>query len=80
MTKNMHMSITVDRALHDEFMALAAMRHQPAAQIIRDLMQHYINDSKVPNQLTAETLRLSDRDEDVYSASDVGDLFHKLGF
>lgn len=34
---------------------------------------------KVPNALTAETLRKSERGEDVHSASDANELFRKLG-
>jgi DNA-damage-inducible protein J len=34
---------------------------------------------KVPNSLTAETLRKSERGEDVHAAKDAGDLFKKLG-
>jgi DNA-damage-inducible protein J len=34
---------------------------------------------KVPNSLTAETLRKSERGEDVHTAKDAGDLFKKLG-
>jgi len=33
---------------------------------------------KVPNTLTAETLRKSDRGEDVYAAKDSDDLFKQL--
>jgi DNA-damage-inducible protein J len=36
-------------------------------------------DVKIPNKLTAETLSKSARDEDVYQASDVDDLFDQLG-
>jgi DNA-damage-inducible protein J len=34
---------------------------------------------KVPNALTAETLRKSERGEDVHTAKDAADLFKKLG-
>lgn len=34
---------------------------------------------KVPNALTAETLRKSERGEDVHEAEDADDLFRKLG-
>lgn len=34
---------------------------------------------KVPNALTAETLRRSERGEDVHVAKDADDLFKKLG-
>jgi DNA-damage-inducible protein J len=34
---------------------------------------------KVPNSLTAETLRKSERGEDVHAAEGADDLFRKLG-
>jgi DNA-damage-inducible protein J len=34
---------------------------------------------KVPNSLTAETLRMSERGEDVHAAEGADDLFRKLG-
>ncbi|WP_163267504.1 type II toxin-antitoxin system RelB/DinJ family antitoxin [Chelativorans alearense] len=34
---------------------------------------------KVPNALTAETLRKSERGEDVHTAKDADDLFKQLG-
>lgn len=34
---------------------------------------------RVPNKLTAETLKKSERGEDVYHATDAEDLFNQLG-
>jgi len=34
---------------------------------------------KVPNTLTMETLRASDKGEDLHATKDAGDLFGKLG-
>lgn len=79
MTKDVQMSIKMEPELRDRFMAAAAGRHRPAAQIIRDLMRLYIADSETPNALTAETLRKSDRGEDVFDASNAADLFKQLG-
>ncbi|MDY7546114.1 hypothetical protein QN379_06740 [Glaciimonas sp. Gout2] len=73
------MSIKMESALRDQFMAVAADRHRPAAQIIRDLMRLYIADYETPNALTAETLRKSQRGEDIFSAADATDLFKQLG-
>ncbi|WP_207769659.1 type II toxin-antitoxin system antitoxin, RelB/DinJ family [Solimicrobium silvestre] len=73
------MSIKMESELRDQFMAVAAGRHRPAAQIIRDLMRLYIAESAVPNALTAETIRKSDQNEDVFHASSAQDLFKKLG-
>ncbi|HET9112784.1 MAG TPA: hypothetical protein VFN66_02820 [Burkholderiales bacterium] len=79
MTKDVQMSIKMEPELRDRFMAAAADRHRPAAQIIRDLMRLYIADSETPNALTAETLRKSDRGEDIFGASNAADLFKQLG-
>ena len=79
MTKEVQMSIKMEPGLRDQFMAVAADRHRPAAQIIRDLMRLYIAESETPNALTAETLRKSDRGEDVFYASSAADLFKQLG-
>ena len=57
MPKEVRMSIKMESALREQFMAIAATHHRPAAQIIRDLMRLYIADSESPNALTAETLR-----------------------
>ncbi len=79
MTKEVQMSIKMEPELRDRFMAAAANHHRPAAQIIRDLMRRYIADSETPNALTTETLRKSDRGEDVFDASNAADLFRQLG-
>jgi predicted DNA-binding protein len=79
MTKEVQMSIKMEPDLRDRFMALAADRHRPAAQIIRDLMRLYIAESETPNALTAETLRKSRDGEDVLHASSASDLFKHLG-
>lgn len=79
MSKEVQMSIKMEPELRDQFMAVAADRHRPAAQIIRDLMRLYIADSETPNALTAETIRKSRRGEDVFRASSVEDLFRQLG-
>ena len=79
MSKEVQMSIKMESALRDQFMAVAADRHRPAAQIIRDLMRLYIADSESPNPLTAETLRKSRRGEDVFTAPTAAKLFDQLG-
>ena len=79
MSKEVQMSIKMEPELREQFMAIAATRHRPAAQIIRDLMRLYIADSESPNALTAETLRKSDRGEDVFHASSAKGLFKQLG-
>ena len=79
MAKEVQMSIKMESELRDRFMAVAADRHRPAAQIIRDLMRFYIADSETPNALTAETHRKSREGEDVFHASSASDLFKQLG-
>jgi predicted DNA-binding protein len=79
MTKEVQMSIKMEADLRDQFMAVAAERHRPAAQIIRDLMRLYIAENNTPNTVTAETLRKSDRGEDVFYAANAQDLFKQLG-
>ena len=78
MTKEVQMSIKMEPELRDRFMAVAADRHRPAAQIIRDLMRLYIADSETPNALTAETLRKSRKGEDVFQVSSASALFKQL--
>ena len=79
MAKDVQMSIKMEPELRDQFMAVAAGRHRPAAQIIRDLMRLYIANNETPKALTAETLRKSDRGEEVFYASSAKDLFKQLG-
>jgi len=45
MSKEVQMSIKMETELRDEFMTVAAKRHRPAAQIIRELMRLYIAQS-----------------------------------
>ena len=78
MAKEVQMSINREADLRDQFMAVAADRHRPAAQIIRDLMRLYIADSEAPNALTAETIRKGRQGEDVFHASSPSDLFKQL--
>ncbi len=79
MVKEVQMSIKMKPELRDQFMALAAQRHRPAAQIIRELMRFYIAESETPNALTAETIRKARQGEDVFHASSASDLFKQLG-
>lgn len=78
MGKEVQMSIKMEQELRDQFMAVAAGRHRPAAQIIRDLMRLYIASNETPNALTAETIRNGRQGEDVFQASSASDLFRQL--
>ena len=79
MTKEVQMSIKMESELRDQFMAAAANRHRPAAQIIRDLMRLYIADQETPNALTADTIRKGRQGDDLFHASSPSDLFKQLG-
>jgi predicted DNA-binding protein len=79
MAKDTQMSIKMEPELRDQFMAVAASRHRPAAQIVRELMRFYIAQNETPNTLTAETIAKARRGEDVFSAKDAEDLFRQLG-
>jgi len=71
-------SIKMEAELRDRFMAVAADQHRPAAQIVRELIRRFIDESETPNALTAETLRKSRRDEDVSHAANAAELFSQL--
>ena len=79
MSKEVQMSIKMEPELRDRFMAVAADRRRPAAQIIRDLMRLYIADSETANALAADTIRKSRRGEDLFRAASASDLFKRLG-
>jgi len=52
MSKEVQMSIKMEPELRDQFMAVAATVHRPAAQIVRDLMRFYIARQESPNGVT----------------------------
>jgi hypothetical protein len=54
MTKEVQMSIKMETQLRDEFMAMAAAHHRPAAQIIRELMRLYIAQTRKTDGAPAE--------------------------
>ncbi len=78
MTRRVHLSIRIDGDLRDQFKALAASRHCPAAQIIRELMRRYIDSGETPNALTARTLRKSRDGKDIFHSANASDLFKEL--
>lgn len=78
MSKEVQMSIKMERILRDEFVAAAAATHRPAAQIIREFMQSYVSHSRDPNEETIRAMEESERGE-VFSATDVDDLFRQCG-
>jgi predicted DNA-binding protein len=78
MAKDVQMSIKMEPELRERFLSVAAERHRPAAQIIRELMRLYIVESETPNELTAQTLRKSRKGEEVIEASDLTDMLEQL--
>ncbi|MBF8270325.1 MAG: Uncharacterized protein HW386_2034 [Gammaproteobacteria bacterium] len=78
MAKEVQMSIKMEPELRDQFMAVAANRHRPAAQIVRDLIRLYIAEHETPNALTAETIRKARRGEEVFEAKNASELFKQL--
>ena len=52
MTKEVQMSIKLESELRDQFMAVAAATHTPAAQILRQLMRGFIARHETPNAIT----------------------------
>ncbi|WP_039908213.1 hypothetical protein [Candidatus Regiella insecticola] len=78
MTKEVQISIKMEPELRDQFRAATALHHRPAAQVMRELMRHYISNTQIPNALTADTLRKSKKGEEVSKAVDSDDLFKQL--
>ena len=78
MAKEVQMSIKMELELRDRFMAVAANRHRPAAQIVRDLIRFYIAEHETPNALTAETIRKARLGEAVFEAKNASELFKQL--
>jgi predicted transcriptional regulator len=78
MTKEVQMSIKMEPELHDQFMAIAASMHRPAAQIVRDLMRSYIQRQETPNAETIAAIEAVERGEmNTYVSAD--DFYRKMG-
>src|ERR1700678_1004958 len=71
MAKYVQMSIKMEPKLRESLLSVAAERHRPAAEIIRELTRLYIAESEIPNALTGQTLRKSRNGEEVIEASDL---------
>ena len=78
MAKNVQMSIKMESELHDQFMAVVATIHTPAAQVVRQLMRKFITLHETPNLATIEAMRSADRGEGTRFDS-IDDLFEDLG-
>ena len=77
MTKNVQMSIKMEQELHDQFMAVVAITHTPAAQVVRQLMRKFIALHEPPNPTTVAAMQEADRGEGVRFES-ADDLFKDL--
>jgi len=78
MAKEVQISIKMEQELRDEFMAVAAVVHRPAAQIIRELMRSYITRQEQPNAETIAALAASEKEEmNSYASADA--LYRSLG-
>jgi DNA-damage-inducible protein J len=69
----------LDAELKNSFMAIAASRHRPASQVLRDLIRLYVENNEIPNKETLETFQKTDRGEGIIHAKNTDDLFAKLG-
>lgn len=78
MSKAVQMSIKMEPELHKQFMAAAAAMHQPAAQILRELMRSFIVRQERPNSETITAINAIESG-DVNTYASVNDFYHKLG-
>ena len=78
MSKEVQMSIKMEPELRDQFMAVAATMHRPAAQIVRDLMRFYIARQEAPNVSTIAAMEELDQGNGKRFAS-ADALFEDLG-
>lgn len=73
------MSIKLDTALRDDFMAVANhVVHRPAAQIIRELMRAFIAHQEIPNATTIAAIEAVERN-DVITYSSAEEFYQKMG-
>lgn len=78
MSKNVQMSIKMESELHDQFMAVVATTHTPAAQVVRQLMRRFIAQHEIPNAVTIAAMQEADRGEGTHFDS-ADALFKDLG-
>jgi len=72
------MSIKMEPELHDQFMAVVATTHMPAAQVVRQLMRRFIALHEIPNAVTITAMQEADRGEGSrFESADA--LFKDLG-
>ena len=77
MRKEVQMSIKMEPELRDQFVAVAASVHRPAAQIVRELMRLYIAQQQQPNQETRTAMEELEQGKGMRFAS-ADELFKDL--
>lgn len=77
-TKDVQISIKVERELRDEFVEAAAVAHRPAAQVMRELMRSFISHSHEPNAESLQAMREVDEGE-TFAAKDAEDMLRQCG-
>lgn len=78
MPKDVQMSIKMESELHEQFMAVAAATHTPAAQVVRQLMRQFIMNHETPNPVTLSAMKEAENAEGTRFDSTT-DLFKDLG-
>lgn len=80
--KDSVLTTKVESSMKAAFMAIAASKHRPASQILRDLIRLYVEShtegQEIPNIVTLSTLQKSARGEEVFTAKNASDLFRQL--
>ncbi len=85
MATNAFVRARIDEGLKQAAAAVLADLGLTVSDAVRILLTKVAKDKalpfemRVPNKLTATTLEMSKRNEDIYQAKDADDLFKKLG-
>jgi predicted transcriptional regulator len=78
MSKEVQMSIKIERELRDEFARAAAAVHRPASQVMRELMRSFISSSHEPNAESIQAMREVEEGK-VFHTQDLEDFRRQLG-
>ncbi len=68
----------VDPALKDAFYIVCKSKDLTPSQAIRQFMRGTVTRNAEPNKLTSNTLKKSQKGEDVFKADNIDDLFNQL--
>lgn len=72
MNKATTMTFRVEPELHANFLAAAELAHQPASQILRDFMRHYVQSQKPPKPAITDAERQRRTDAVAYARASIG--------